>query len=229
MRPSRRPDGGTTESARYRCLEQRFPEPDHETAGLRRGALWTPVVLPCSRAAADAEPLSGAELGFLNQHDGAGRPTIYLDIDGVVTTVAYQRKAGKDRLNPAQIARVAALVREFDARIVVSSTWRVADCRPTLVMAGLPEDCFHSDWHTAILPTSRDPETGAMLAAEKAQRGGEIAEHAARNSITKYLVLDDVDVGPAHASRHVRPKADDGLSEADGILARRILAKAATA
>jgi hypothetical protein len=165
----------------------------------------------------------------LNQHDGAGPPTIYLDIDGVVTTVAYQRKAGKDRLNPAQITRVAALVRAFDARIVVSSTWRVADCRPTLVDAGLPEDCFHPDWHTAILPTSQDPETGAMLAAEKARRGDEIAEHVTRNRITNYLVLDDVDVGPAHAGRHVRPNAEDGLSQADDGLARSILAEAATA
>jgi mono/diheme cytochrome c family protein len=165
----------------------------------------------------------------LNQHDGAGPPTIYLDIDGVVTTVAYQRKAGKDRLNPAQIARIAALVRAFDARIVVSSTWRVADCRPTLVDAGLPEDCFHPDWHTAILPTSRDPETGAMLAAEKARRGDEIAEHVTRNRITNYLVLDDVDVGHAHAGRHVRPNAEDGLSEVDDGLARSILAEAATA
>jgi hypothetical protein len=120
-------------------------------------------------------------------------------------------------------------VREFNARIVVSSTWRVADCRPTLVEAGLPEGCFHPDWHTAILPTSRNAETGAMLAAEHAQRGDEIAEHVTRNRITDYLVLDDVEVGPAHVGRHVRPHADDGLSEADEILARRILAKAATA
>ncbi|GJD31401.1 hypothetical protein PMNALOAF_2658 [Methylobacterium adhaesivum] len=165
----------------------------------------------------------------MNQHDGAGRPTIYLDIDGVVTTVAYQRKAGKDRLNPAQIARVSALVRAFDARIVVSSTWRVADCRPTLLEAGLPDDCFHPDWHTAILPTSRDPETGAMLPAESARRGDEIAEHVTRNRITNYLVLDDVAVGPTHAGQHVQPNAEDGLSEEDGILARSILARAATA
>lgn len=155
------------------------------------------------------------------------RPTIYLDVDGVVTTVAYQRRAGKDRLDPAQIARVAALVQMFDAQVVVSSTWRVADCRPTLVEAGLPEGCFHPDWRTAILPTSRDDETGGMLPAERARRGDEIAEHASRNRITNYLVLDDVDVGPAHAGRHVRPDAERGLSEADNDLARQLLARAA--
>ena len=33
-------------------------------------------------------------------HDGDGREplTLYLDIDGVVTTVGHQRRAGKDRL-----------------------------------------------------------------------------------------------------------------------------------
>ena len=165
----------------------------------------------------------------MDGHDGTERPTIYLDVDGVVTTVEYQRHAGKDALNPAQIARVAALVREFGARVVVSSTWRVADCRPTLIEAGLPTDCFHADWHTAILPTSRDPETGVMLPAERARRGDEIAEHAARNGITRYLILDDVEVGPAHAGHHVQPDATRGLCDADGLLARRLLTRARAA
>ena len=165
----------------------------------------------------------------MNEHGSTERPTIYLDVDGVVTTVGYQRHAGKDTLSPLQVARVAALVREFGARVVISSTWRVADCRPTLVEAGLPDHCFHPDWHTAILPTSRDTETGGMLPAERARRGDEIAEHAIRNGITHYLILDDVDVGPAHAGRHVRPDAERGLSEADGLLARRLLARAPAA
>jgi hypothetical protein len=161
----------------------------------------------------------------LNERRGAESATIYLDVDGVVTTVGYQRQAGKDRLNPVQIALVAALVREFDARVVVSSTWRVDDCRPTLVAAGLPGNSFHPDWRTAILSTSRDAETGAMLPAERARRGDEITEHATRNRITHYLVLDDVAVGSAHAGRHVRPDAEYGLCDSDGILARTLLAK----
>ncbi|WP_232628378.1 HAD domain-containing protein [Methylobacterium sp. Leaf118] len=161
----------------------------------------------------------------MDEHGGTARPTIYLDVDGVVTTVGYQRRAGKDRLNPAQVARVAALVRAFGARVVVSSTWRVADCRATLVEAGLPTDCFHPDWRTAILSASRDARTGAMLPAEQAARGDEIAEHAIRNRITHYVVLDDVEVGPAHAGRHVRPDAEHGLGDAEDILARRLLAR----
>ncbi|KQU01836.1 hypothetical protein ASG60_18475 [Methylobacterium sp. Leaf469] len=160
----------------------------------------------------------------MNEQAEAGPLTVYLDVDGVVTTVGYQRQAGKDRLNPVQVALVAALVRAFDARVVVSSTWRVGDCRPTLVEAGLPANCFHSDWRTAILPSSRDAETGAMRSAEQAGRGDEISEHATRNHITRYLILDDVEVGPAHAGRHVRPVTECGLSEADGILARTLLA-----
>ena len=151
--------------------------------------------------------------------------TVYLDVDGVVTTVGYQRQAGKDKLNPTQVALVAALVRDFDAKVVVSSTWRVDDCRPTLVEAGLPDNCFHPDWRTAILPTSRNAATGAMLPAEQARRGDEITEHATRNRITHYLVLDDVEVGAAHAGRHVRPRAENGLGEADGALARSLLAR----
>jgi hypothetical protein len=135
-------------------------------------------------------------------------PTIYLDVDGVVTTSGYQRRAGKDLLDPDQVAIVAALVREFSARVVVSSTWRVADCRPTLVEAGLPEDCFHPDWRTAIPLTSRHPGTGHMLPAELADRGGEI-----------------VDVGPLHAGRHVRPDAERGLGAPEAVQARGILSR----
>ena len=160
----------------------------------------------------------------MNEHRGAAPLTVYLDVDGVVTTVGYQRHVGKDKLNPVQVALVAGLVREFDAKVVVSSTWRVDDCRQILVDAGLPENCFHPDWRTAILPTSRDAATGGMLSAERAGRGHEIAEHATRNHITDYLVLDDVEVGPTHAGRHVRPAAEHGLREADGLLARRLLA-----
>ena len=63
-----------------------------------------------------------------------------------------------------------------------------------------------------------------MLSAERAERSDEITEHATRNRIRDYLVLDDVAVGPAHAGRHVRPVAEFGLSEADRVLARRLLA-----
>lgn len=159
--------------------------------------------------------------------DGLEPLTVYLDVDGVVTTPAYQRRAGKDRLDPAGIAVVAGLLRDLGARLVVSSTWRVADCRPTLVEAGLPEGCFHPDWCTAILPASRDPETGDMLPAERARRGDEVAEHARRNGVTRYLVLDDVDVGPAHAGHHVRPDPERGLTEADGALARALAGRMA--
>lgn len=167
------------------------------------------------------------EGNLLYDHGSAQPPALYLDVDGVVTTVDYQRQAGKDALDPKQIAIVAALVHEFDAKVVVSSTWRIADCRATLVEAGLPEDCFHPDWRTAILATSCDPKTGDMLPAEDAGRGGEIAEHAIRNGIGRYLVLDDVDVGPAHAGRHIRPLAERGLGEADLRDARRLLAEMA--
>ena len=159
----------------------------------------------------------------MDEGDGREPLTLYLDIDGVVTTAGYQRRAGKDRLDPAAMAVVAALVRDFGARIVVSSTWRVDDCRATLVAGGLPGECFHPDWRTAIPDSSRDPETGAMLAADRAGRGGEIAEHARRNGIARYLVLDDVDVGPAHGGRHVRPDPAVGLAAADGRLARNLV------
>ena len=157
------------------------------------------------------------------ESEKAERLIIYLDVDGVVTTPSYQRRAGKNRLDPAAMAIVGALVRDLGARVVVSSTWRVEDCRPTLVEAGLPRGCFHSDWRTAIPASSRDPDTGGMLPADRAMRGDEISEHAARNRISRYIVLDDVDVGRAHDGRHVRPDPERGLTAAEGVLARALL------
>lgn len=166
-----------------------------------------------------AVPHGGGRLSDGNEFE---RLTIYLDVDGVVTTSGYQRRAGKDRLDPVEIAIVARLVRDLDAKIVVSSTWRVEDCRLTLVEAGLPEDCFHDDWRTAVPASSRDPDTGGMLPADQAMRGEEISEHVKRNRITRYIVLDDVDVGSAHEGRHVRPDPDKGITEAEGALAREM-------
>ncbi len=163
--------------------------------------------------------------GRLDDVDRGEPLTVYLDVDGVVTTTGYQRRAGKDRLGPAEVAIVAALVRDLDARVVVSSTWRLNDCRPTLVEAGLPEGCFHPDWRTAVPATSKDPETGGMLPADGAMRGDEISEHAARNRVTRYIILDDVDVGPAHEGRHVRPDPERGITEEESALARDLVAR----
>lgn len=159
----------------------------------------------------------------MDTEDGHEPLTLYLDVDGVVTSTGYQERAGKDHLDPACMAIVAGLVRDLPARVVVSSTWRVDDCRPALVEGGLPEGCFHDDWKTAILPTSRDPATGDMLPAEDASRGYEVTEHARRNGISRYLVLDDVDVGPAHEGHHVRPDPGTGMTRADDRHARELV------
>lgn len=64
-----------------------------------------------------------------------------------------------------------------------------------------------------------------MLPADQANRGEEIAEHITRNHVTRYLVLDDVDLGPAHAGRHVRPDPERGITKADGAFARKLMAR----
>ena len=50
-----------------------------------------------------------------------------------------------------------------------------------------------------------------------------------RHLDVRYLVLDDVDVGPAHAGHHVRPDPERGLTAADGALARALAARMAGA
>ena len=148
----------------------------------------------------------------------------YVDVDGVLTSAGYQAVAGDGAVDPVPMGLLADLVRRHGALVVVSSTWRkMPDCRGVLVAAGLPPGRFHHDWATAILPGSVDA-SGAMRAADLADRGGEIAEHVARNGIGRYVILDDVDCGPRYAGRQVRPDASVGLTPADAKLADGLVA-----
>lgn len=58
---------------------------------------------------------------------------IFLDVDGVLNTPKLIRSFGFHHIDDILVALVARIVRETDARIVLSSTWRVNEKNRKLV------------------------------------------------------------------------------------------------
>lgn len=162
----------------------------------------------------------------------AERPVLYLDFDGVLNDAAWGRSderaaainayarandygklhamlrlAPVHDLRPHLVARVARIIAETDARLVVCSSWRRGvggmtddDLRATLARVGLPFDGT----------TPRQPHK--MDVHDIRER--DIAAHVATLPPgVRWCVLDD-DVNEARFPGHVvRP--DDGVAEAD--------------
>lgn len=157
------------------------------------------------------------------------RPVLYLDFDGVLNDIewlssdarsaAIQARADADRirlyeavcalaptqdLRPHFVARLARILAETDARLIVCSSWRLSmtddDLRAALDRVGLPFD--------GVTPRQKHK----MSVYDARER--DIAAHVATlPSGARWCVLDD-DVSEARFPGHVvRP--DDGVTEAD--------------
>lgn len=64
---------------------------------------------------------------------------IFLDFDGVLLTADYQRANGGGKLDPAKVRLLYTLLRDTNARVVVTSNWRgsLTKVRRDLERAGL--------------------------------------------------------------------------------------------
>lgn len=112
---------------------------------------------------------------------------IFLDFDGVINCQTRWKKycvqvdeQSSSMIDPVAVRRLAALVKETDARIVISSTWRrfyaLADLRRFLALFGIPDDVVIGV--TPILPGE--------------QRGREIRFWLNTHpDVTAFVVFDD--------------------------------------
>lgn len=136
-----------------------------------------------------------------------GRRVIFLDIDGVLAPIRQWDRYGD--LEPACIQVLNEIVTLGKADVVVSSTWRygktVAELQTLLEAAGFTG---------AVVDKTPTGPLGA-------DRGAEIAEWLAENSVDDYVIIDDhVDMGELRA-RLVLTHPGRGLQPAD---VRRALA-----
>ena len=80
---------------------------------------------------------------------------IFLDIDGVLNSKTYYKTVDRtkkdwNRFNPLAVEMIRRLIEEFDASIVISSTWRyglVKELKNELFKSGLIK-YLHKDWKT---------------------------------------------------------------------------------
>lgn len=133
---------------------------------------------------------------------------IFLDVDGVLNTAAsFERRHG-DVVDPACVARFNRLIDETGARVVLSSTWRLARGFRTVLR----------DLGVRANIVDRTP-----YFTDGRRRGHEIAAWLAANpGVTSYVILDDED-DMLPGQPLVRTRLADGLTDADVERAKAML------
>lgn len=120
---------------------------------------------------------------------------IFLDIDGVLNVIATNRDQYGDVFRPEFVENLARIIQETDAKIVISSTWR---------MSGL--DVMREMWQkrglagevigiTPYITTHELKELEESTGSDWLARGWEIAEWLKLTKdeiqVDKYVILDD--------------------------------------
>jgi hypothetical protein len=150
------------------------------------------------------------------------RRVIFLDFDGVVVTRRGPRskaEADRGRLlpDPALVALLNQIVAATDARVVVSSTWRLG--RTVEDLQGLLDDAGFVGRVIDVTPWGVD--------GRHVERGYEIHDWLSRHpEVDSFVVLDDdSDLGPLTSGRWrvVRGGFDRGMDGTDVVEAVRIL------
>lgn len=133
------------------------------------------------------------------------KPIVFLDIDGVITTMVTKYRTG----DPACVAQLNRITEVTGAAIVVSSTWRHAEnIKEILAGWGITSEVI------GITPAlNRWSESGIYIGVE---RGNEIAKWLADNPNDGCLLIldDDSDMGEL-LPYLVRTNSYIGLTEAD--------------
>lgn len=144
---------------------------------------------------------------------------LFLDFDGVLNHVDWLSTAdhawGSMQLDPSRVALVQAIVDRTDAKIVISSTWRLYHKLDEL-RTFLAERGFRGE------VIDRTPD----LYHQKHDRvrGDEIQDWLDRHpEVESYVILDDDSDMSTVAHRLVKTTFEEGLTEADVELAVRML------
>lgn len=153
----------------------------------------------------------------------AGPSILFLDVDGVLNSVATFKARSQDAeyrppLDPELVGRLFRVVQATGCKIVLSSTWRNSEASvEELRDAGIMDLC-HEDWRTGIAPLKRQ---GCIIISRV--RGTEIAEWLSRHpEVETYAIVDDdSDMLPNQRERFVQTSFHDGLLDehADRLIA----------
>ena len=141
----------------------------------------------------------------------------FLDIDGVLNSENYYKKVDRtkkdwNKFNPLAVEMIRRLIAEFDASIVISSTWRyglVKELRNELNKSGLVK-YLHKDWKTPeIYPSHRGEEINLWL-----------DNHP--EAIDYVIIDDDENILEEQKNWFIRTDINDGMTEEHYFKVRQI-------
>lgn len=108
---------------------------------------------------------------------------IFLDIDGVLNTIRTAKILGDHFIDESCVALVAHIVKEANAKIVLSSNWRIDEDDKKIVEKALsPHDLEIFD----CTPVIEHPPNESFVFRSK-----EIQSWLDNNAVQKFVVLDD--------------------------------------
>ena len=108
---------------------------------------------------------------------------IFLDVDGVLNTHNLISKFGHDFIDDILVALIARIVRETEAKIVLSSTWRKYEKDKNLVSAALAPHELELFDSTPIIDRRIDNSWS--------MRSDEIQDWINKNPVEKFAIIDD--------------------------------------
>ena len=112
---------------------------------------------------------------------------LFLDIDGVLNTPKMCGRFGIDFIDNILVALVARIVNETDAKIILSSTWRIDEKDRNLVIRELAEYGLAIHDCTPVLTG-----VGGWIASGRPERRDEIQAWLDQNPVTRFAILDDM-------------------------------------
>jgi hypothetical protein len=142
---------------------------------------------------------------------------IFLDFDGVITIPP------KWYLNAGKIKWIKKIVDETDAKIVVSSSWRMDSVEETIdKMIGCPKRCPRNKMLYWLIDNLYD-----VTHTYQGLRGQEIKDWLnERNDIENYVIIDDDgDFLDEQLYHFVQTNYEDGITETEAIRAIKVLNK----
>lgn len=152
-------------------------------------------------------------------------PIVFLDVDGVLNSHGSWIALGapsKGGLDPVAVGLVRKLCDETDARIVLSSTWRLGgdllDVKQRLARAGAPQLCW--------LIVDRTPDFAGLAGFDDGhRRGREIHSwrHGTGHRGPFVIIDDDADMLPEQLPHFVQTTFANGFRVAEYARALRIL------
>ena len=140
---------------------------------------------------------------------------IFLDFDGVITIPP------KWHLEANKIKWIKKIVDETDAKIVVSSSWRMESVEETIdKMIGRPKRCPRNKMLYWLIDNLYD-----VTHTYKGLRGQEIKDWLnERNNIENYVIIDDDgDFLDEQLYHFVQTNYEDGITETEAIRAIKVL------